>query len=386
MAIESRPTGLPDRSALEVTQDHLRAFREGLLDWYRRSHRTLPWRGSDDPYHVLVSEMILQQTRVEQGLPYYERFTARFPSLAALAAAEEEEVLRVWEGLGYYRRARDLHATARLIRERHGGVVPDDLEALAALPGLGPYTAAAVGSIAYGLPHAALDGNALRVLSRVFRLRDDPRRSPVRRRLQSAADRLIPPEAAGDFNQAVMELGARVCTPRGPDCAACPLAGVCGAQAEGDPTAYPATTRRPHRELRTEAALVLFDDAGRLLVRRRPPTGLLGGLWEIPSGPVPPGSDPHPTAVRLAETLLPVPVAVGAPLASVRHGFSHFRLQLEVFAADLPRPDRPPEAAPPLLWAAPEERARLPFPRFIRKLVERLAPPDRMEPPDLMTI
>jgi len=385
MANESPPTGSRDHPPLEVTPLHLRAFRDRLLDWYRDGQRSLPWRGAVDPYHVLVSEVILQQTRVEQGLPYYERFVARFPTLADLAEAGEEDVLRVWEGLGYYRRARHLHAAAQIIRERHGGRVPDDLAALEGLPGIGPYTAAAVGSIAYGLPRAALDGNALRVLSRVFRVADDPRRTPVRRILQAAADRLLPDGAAGDFNQAVMELGARVCTPRAPDCAACPLSGICGARAAGDPTAYPVQADRPRRDLRSEAALALFDGTGRLLVRKRPIGGLLGGLWELPTGPVAPDTPPREAAVRLAETILPVPCVVSESLAVIRHGFSHFRLQLEVFTSTLPRPEHPPEVEPPLRWADREERIHLPFPRFIRKLVETMAPPDRMEPPDPKT-
>jgi A/G-specific adenine glycosylase len=367
----------------EVAPRHRRAFRQRLLTWYRTDHRPLPWREGCDPYRVLVSEVILQQTRVDQGLPYYERFLDAFPSLEELAEADEQRVLRVWEGLGYYRRARDLQAAARLIRERHDGRIPEELAALEALPGIGPYTAAAIGSIAFGIPRAALDGNALRVFSRVFALSGDPRRPVLHRRIQEIADRLLDPAAPGESNQAVMELGSRVCTPRSPDCPECPLAAVCAARRLGDPHVYPGRTVRGERPLRREVAVALTDRRGRrLLLRRRPAAGLLGGLWEFPSLPLAAGVEPHEKAADLIRSLAGPGVEVSGRLTLIRHAFSHFRLELEVFTARLPRDVRITSPRPPLRWVPREELPDLPFPRFFRKLVEMLGPADRMKPPD----
>ncbi|MGH7476387.1 MAG: A/G-specific adenine glycosylase, partial [Longimicrobiales bacterium] len=257
---------------LQLTGERALELRVALLAWYEAHHRDLPWRATRDPYRIWVSEVMLQQTRVDVAAPYYERWLRRFPDLRALADASEAEVLKAWEGLGYYSRARHLRHAAILVRDRFGGALPGRPEALRVLPGIGAYTAAAVASIAFGVATPAIDGNARRVLARLFDLA-----IPSGRRLRQLAGLLIDAERPGEFNQALMELGATVCTPRSPACAACPLASRCLARTRGSQLQRPARrAAAPVPERRIGTALVR-DAAGRVLLRRRPPRGLLGG-------------------------------------------------------------------------------------------------------------
>jgi len=253
------------------------AARRALLAHYDRDRRALPWRGEDDPYRIWVSEVMLQQTRVETVIPYYRRWLERFPDLATLAAADVDDVLLAWQGLGYYRRARGLHAGARMVREHHGGEVPADHAALIGLPGVGEYTAAAVASIAFGQAVGVVDGNVKRVMAR---LGDNPR--PTARWLQDAAQALVDPDRPGDWNQALMELGATVCTPRGPRCGECPLAAWCRARAAGTQEERPAPQARKAVPHEVRATAVVLDGQGRALVVRRGEEGLLAGLWAFP--------------------------------------------------------------------------------------------------------
>ena len=258
------------------------AFSRKLLEWYRANRRDLPWRWTRDPYHIWVSEIMLQQTRVETVIPYYERFMERFPTPEALAAAPEEEVLKLWEGLGYYSRARNLHAAVREVCERYGGIVPDSREEIRALKGVGDYTAGAILSIAYGKPEPAVDGNVMRVLSRFFLIADDIAKAGTRTRMEELVRGMMPPDAAGDFTQALMELGAMVCTPRAPRCGGCPVAEECAARRQGIETELPVKSKAKPPRPEYRAAAVVRDRAGRILVRRRPDRGLLAGMWEIP--------------------------------------------------------------------------------------------------------
>ena len=300
------------------------ASRRALLAWYDAERRELPWRGTRDPYRVLLSEVLLQQTRVEQALPYYARFLARFPTVEALAAAGEEEVLEVWQGAGYYARARRLRQLAvRVAREGW----PADHAGLLALPGVGPYTAAAVASIAFGEPVAAVDGNVRRVLARVHAVPD-----PKPTWLERVAGVWLEPARPGDWNQALMELGARVCTPKNPNCAACPLAGLCRGRAA--PERYPAT-RKQRAVSEVRWALVLRAPGGVVLERRA--DGELAGLWGVPMGP---GTAPPQEA--------PVRYGAGAVEAAgtVRHAFSHRRLVVHVFTGQTARGGEDPGGRP----------------------------------------
>ncbi len=288
---------------------------KALLDWFDREKRDLPWRASADPYRVWLSEIMLQQTRVETVRAYFERFTKRWPTIVALAGASLDDVLAEWSGLGYYARARNLHAAARRVRDVHAGIFPRDPDAVRALPGVGEYTAGAILSIAFGRREAVVDGNVIRVLARVRALPGSPKDASLKSECWRIARELVPADRPGDFNQALMELGAMVCVPANPRCEVCPLARSCEARASGRTSEIPAKApkrARPHRVVR---CAFVRRNASVLLVRR-PDEGLLGGLWEMPE-------------------LATLPAArVGEEVARVEHAFTHFDLTLVAHACE----------------------------------------------------
>ncbi len=308
-----------------------------LLAWYGRSRRDLPWRRDPTPYRVWVSEVMLQQTRVEVVVPRYLRFLERFPDIRSLARAGEEEVLAEWSGLGYYRRARSLHAAARSIVERHGGEVPGDLGALRKLPGFGPYTAGAVLSIAFNLPEPIVDGNVVRVLTRLRRIGGDPERSPVRRKVWDLARSLLPRGKASDWNQALMELGALVCLPSSPRCGECPLESLCRARSAGDVERFPATGRpRPTEEVFLWSAVV--ESRGRHLLERRgrEGPGYLRGLWGFPTIEARSGEGPAALAKHLEEGLGAAARPKGS-LGKFSHSITYRRITLEALRFEVRR-------------------------------------------------
>jgi A/G-specific adenine glycosylase len=320
---------------------------------------------------VLVSEVMLQQTRVEAVAPRFDAFLRRWPTPAAMAAAREEEVVAAWSGLGYYRRARSLHAAARALVERHGGRFPADAAALRALPGVGDYTAGAVGSLALGLPLPLVDGNVARVLARLFAVRGDPRRGGAARRLRDLAAALVPREGAGPWNEGLMELGALVCVPATPRCPLCPLREECAARARGLEGRIPEIpARKPARDLRLAAALVR-DGAGRTLLLRRPDGGLLGGTWELPCAEVREGGDPVASLGDALRERLGGRWTVGALRARVRHSILDRRITLEAYEAR--RAGRLPRPADSL-FAAPEDLAALPLSSLVTKTLARRRP------------
>ena len=341
-----------------------------LLAWFDAHARPLPWRASRDPYARWVAEVLLQQTRVAQAVPYYERFLEEFPTVDALAAARLERVLKAWEGAGYYARARHLHAAARLVRDA-GGRFPQTSTDWRRLPGVGPYIARALASLLEGERSVALEANGLRVAARWSLERGDLRRTAVRRRLERVLTRALPRERPGDFNEALMELGETICRPVAPRCEACPVAAGCRARAElEDPGAIPRRRARPRRP-HVVAAVGVVEHAGRWLVQPRAPSALLGGLWEFPGGKVEPGESPE-TACR-REVLEETGLALDGwePIGSVRHAYSHFTVELHAFrhrmagrASTVPRP--------PSRWVTPGAFARLPRPRATEKVVALL--------------
>jgi len=306
------------------------AIRGALLGWFDAHHRRLPWRETRDPYRIWVSEVMLQQTQVNTVIPYYHRFLKRFPSLADLAAAPLDAVLRIWEGLGYYARARNLHKACREIAAVPGGAVPDDPEGFKRLPGVGDYIGAAVLSIAFGRPLAVVDGNVKRVLARLFRI-DEPVNAPSAKKVyQGLADLLLETRDPGRFNQAVMELGALVCAPRNPDCGLCPVQPFCGAHRAGETDAYP--RRAPARSVPTVWMVVLLIRRnGSVLLTRRPDRGLLGGLWEFPAAEIQDMESPERAGLRLAGALLQWDGGPMGRLGDVRHAYTHFKLRMRVF-------------------------------------------------------
>jgi A/G-specific adenine glycosylase len=299
-----------------------------LLAWYGRSGRDLPWRRTRDPYRIWLSEIMLQQTGVTAVIPYYERFLAAFPTLMELAAAPLDKVLELWAGLGYYRRARFLHQAACKVVSEHDGRFPEKLETIMALPGVGRSTAGAIVSIAFDRKAPILDGNVRRVLCRLLAIFGDPRSGKVEKHLWSIAEMLTPEDRPHDYAQAIMDLGATVCSPRNPDCESCPLSGLCQAFWQGVQEQLPQRGKRKAVPLVQQVALLIHHD-GRYLVRRRPLDGMLGGLWEFPSTTVPEEktSEAAVRALTAGEGLSAVP----QPLGTVRHAYSHFRVEVHLF-------------------------------------------------------
>lgn len=335
-----------------------------LLAWYDRHRRSLPWRAPAgepaDPYRVWASEIMLQQTTVTAVKPYYERFMARFPTVAALAAAPSEEVMQAWAGLGYYSRARNLHACAIAVMAAHGGRFPDTEEGLRALPGIGAYTAGAVAAIAFDRPAAAVDGNVERVMTRLFAIEEllPGARPLVRERVLA----LMPQDRPGDFAQALMDLGATICTPRNPACGLCPWRSPCVARAEGTQESFPRKAPKKAGRVRYGAAFVLLREDGALLLRTRPPKGLLGGMAEVPTSEwradyeLDGAAQDAPVVTRWRQLAPPV-----------RHVFTHFPLELTVFTAKAPAGT----VVPPGMRFTPVERlGQEPFSSVMLKVLE----------------
>ena len=303
-------------------------FTTRLLSWYDRNKRSLPWRGHPDPYAVWVSEIMLQQTRVETVTPYFHRWMERFPTVEALAKAPEQQVLRLWEGLGYYARARNLRRAAQVVLEKHGGQLPRDPKELRGLPGIGRYTAGAIASIAFGLDEPALDGNIRRVLSRVFNV-EQPADSPQGvEKLWHLAAKHLPKGRAGDYNQALMDLGATICVPTNPHCPVCPVMRLCEARKlaiQDERPVLKAKKAGPHHAV---AAGVILR-YGRVLLVQRPSNGLLGGMWEFPNGRVRGMQGAH--VEKVLRDRYGLEVRCGEPLCIVEHGYSHFSVSVHAF-------------------------------------------------------
>jgi A/G-specific adenine glycosylase len=349
-------------------------FAQRLLDWFAAEARDLPWRHNHSPYRVWLAEVMLQQTQVDTAVPYYERFLARFPTVEALAAAPLEEVLKLWEGLGYYARARNLHAAARQVVAEHTGQIPDTFETLLTLSGVGRYTAGAVASIAFGQDVPAVDGNVRRVLARVFAVREDVSRSGTQRELETLAQSLLPPGHAGAFNEALMELGATVCTPRAPKCDRCPLRALCQAHAAGEQESLPVKRprrRTPHYDV---TAAVTVGQDGRVLVAQRNADDMLGGLWEFPGGKCEEGETLPECLEREMREELDVAVEVGEPLTVVKHAYTHFRITLHAFRCRIIAGDPRCLDCAAFRWVDPAELDALPMSVADRKIAQALRP------------
>ena len=347
----------------------LSTIGERLLTWYERYGRDLPWRRSRDPYAIWVAETMLQQTQVQTVIPYYERFLARFPTLEALAAAPLDDLLKVWEGLGYYARARNLHRAARLIVQEQGGQLPQSSDTLRRLPGVGRYTAAAVASIAFGQDVAALDGNVIRVLCRLFAVDDDPDRPAIQRRLEKLALAIMPPGRAGDANQAFMDLGAMICTPARPQCLLCPLTTLCRARQETLQDALPIRAARQEHPHRDVTAAVIRDGDGCCLITQRPLDSMLGGMWEFPGGKRLPDEDLKVCLRREIEEELGIQIDVGELLCTVDHSFTHFHMTLYVFDCRIANGTPQCLGCIDLRWVSLDELGTFAFPVADQKII-----------------
>ncbi len=334
-----------------------------LLAWYDTQRRSLPWRTTKDPYRIWVAEIMLQQTQVKTVIPYYEQFLDRFPDVEALAAATLEEVLALWSGLGYYRRARQMHAAARQVVEL--GTFPASSSELQNLPGIGPYTAAAVGSMAFGESVPVLDGNVERVLSRRLGLDQDPKKAAARRRLLKAGAELLDVARPGDSNQALMELGATICRPKRPDCRSCPLAGGCQARVAGDPERFP-PPRRHHQVERIDLVVAVARQKDRFLLFRRPEdSGLLAGLWELPNIP---RRGSRSAIERSLGRFYGGRWKLEPAGGRVRHGITHHALVLYVHPARFSAGDAVGEG-PEAAWVAVDEMGDYPLSSAVEKVL-----------------
>ena len=339
-----------------------------LLRWATKNLRDLPWRVEPrDPYRVWVSEMMLQQTQVATVIPYFRRFTERFPTVQALAAAPLDDVLKLWEGLGYYARARNLHRAARKVVAEFDGHLPDTVEELCKLPGIGRYTAGAIASIAFGRDAPVVDGNVKRVLCRVYAIRGDARRPAIQKKLWALAAANLPQGKAGRWNEAMMELGAIVCLPRSPRCDKCPLAGVCRARALGIQEQLPkkATRKRlPHYDV----TAAVIRKRGRILIAQRPVGGMLGGLWEFPGGKRKRGESLEECLRREIHEELGVEIEVGQPVTQVKHAYTHFRITLYAFECSC----RSNPVKGVWRWARLSDLANLAMPSADRKIIAEM--------------
>lgn len=349
----------------------MRIFSKRLLTWYGRHKRDLPWRRTRAPYRIWLSEILLQQTRVEAVIPYYERFLKRFPDVFALANASTDEVLKTWEGAGYYARARNLHRAAQIVANERGGKFPRTVKGLLELPGVGRYTAGAIASIAFGVNTPVVDGNVARVLCRYFGIREDPKASATQKQLWEIATDLVPKGHAGEFNQALMELGATVCLPKNPRCLLCPVNQDCVARRKGLQNVLPvkrAKKELPHRRI---AAGVIFK-RGKILIQQRLSEGLLGGLWEFPGGKVEAGESLVECVRREVREELGIEVRVGEEIIAVEHAYSHFSITLHAFRCEFLSGRPRATSAQRFKWVTPGELDEYAFPAANKRIIAEL--------------
>lgn len=348
------------------------AFSEKLIGWYKKNKRDLPWRDTTDPYKIWLSEVMLQQTQVDTVIPYYHRFLAAFPDLRTLAEAPLSKVLKVWEGLGYYARARNFHGAAQNILREKNGAMPSSHDELLKIAGIGPYSAAAIASIAFNENYPVVDGNVLRVLSRVLKITDPPGKKGTKSRFVNSARALLPEGQAGDFNQAIMELGALICTPVKPKCTQCPISFFCKAyQTMEDPSVLPVKTPakpRPHHDV---VVGIIWRD-GKILIDQRPKNGLLGGLWEFPGGKQESGETLEECLRREIREELGIQIRIQGHFLTVPHAYTHFKITLHSFHCEWVTGEPKPQKAIDWKWVTPEEIVHYAFPKANKRILECL--------------
>ena len=346
-------------------------FQKKLLTWYRKNARDLPWRESKDPYQIWVSEIMLQQTRVETVIPYYTRWMTVFPTLHSLAKARQDQVLSGWEGLGYYSRARNLHQASKIVVEEYQGKLPQDSVSLQALPGIGRYTSGAIASIAFGIDAPVLDGNVRSVYARYFNISTPLQTSGTERILWQIAQEILPSGSAGEFNQALMELGALICHPKNPDCENCPLAESCLANNLNLQESRPVRKKKsPLPHLQVTAAV--FQENGKVFLAKRPPDGLLGGMWEFPGGKQKDKETLPETLRREIREELRVPISVGEALGVYHHAYTHYKVTLHAFHCSLNSRDIQLTFHTESAWVSLDSLANYPMGKLDRLISRKL--------------
>ena len=342
-----------------------------LIEWYRRHHRRLPWRETDDPYRIWVSEVMLQQTQVQTVIPYYQKFLQHFPDVKKLANSNLQRILKAWEGLGYYARARNMHGSAKVILEQHAGKFPDSWDVLRELPGIGDYIASAVLSIAFNQPYAVVDGNVKRVLARLYEISEPVNKSSSYKTFKRVADGLLDRCRPGTFNQALMELGALVCKPQKPDCNGCPVQSRCRASQAGHVDQFPKRIQKPKTPLHNIAVGVVYQN-NHMLITRRKPEGLLGGLWEFPGGKIGKNESPEKACIREIKEEVNLNVTVDGHIAQVKHAYTHFKIIMEVFSCRYVSGDVKLNGPVDFRWITLGEIDQYPFPKANHKFIHLL--------------
>jgi A/G-specific adenine glycosylase len=349
------------------------ALTDQLLTWYELNKRVLPWRNTRDPYHIWVSEIMLQQTQVDTVVPYYHRFLKKYPTIDSLARSELQDVLKMWENLGYYSRVRHMHETAKMIALELDGKIPDTWDAIIRLPGIGPYTAGAILSIAYGKPIPAIDGNARRVFCRLFAIEDPAYSSGAQQDLYRLVAGIIPRHSPAAFNQAVMDLGSLVCTPKNPACPVCPMQNRCLAFKHALQERLPVMKKKAPLPHRHAIAAILRDSRNRVLIVRRPSEGLLASLWKFPGGFLHSGESPQDGLRKTILEELGWNIEGGGLIASVRHAYTHFRMTLHIFLCGHPGTEPLTPSYQQWQWATPNDLSNLPFSRADRKVIAAIS-------------
>jgi A/G-specific adenine glycosylase len=355
-----------------MSQINKTKIHETLLFWFGRAARDLPFRGAKAPYHIWLSEIMLQQTQVKTVIPYYERFLKKLPTIQALAGAKLDTVLKLWQGLGYYTRAKSLHKAAKIIVEEHDGKFPQDFEQILSLPGIGRYTAGAIASIAFGQRRAVLDGNVIRVLCRLYAIEKNPAEAKTRDQLWQIAEELLPKKNCGNWNQALMELGAEICTPRNPLCPKCPIQRFCLAYRKNMQDILPLRTKGKKIPHYTVVIAVIFNEQGRMLIDKRKSEGFLGGLWELPGGKKQKGETfKHAVAREILEEV-GLRVEVLKKLCIVKHAYSHFAVTLHTYLCSPVSGNAQSLGCEQIKWVRPNDLHRFAFPSGTVKILQEL--------------
>lgn len=343
-------------------------FQKDLIEWFRENQRILPWRESKDAYRVWVSEIMLQQTRVDTVIPYYQAFMREFPTPEALAAAEEDQILKAWEGLGYYSRVRNLQTAVREVVEEYGGSVPDTREQISTLKGVGPYTAGAILSIAYGKPEPAVDGNVMRVLSRILIVEEDIAKPSTRKIFERTLYELISKEDPSSFNQGLMELGALICTPTSPGCLLCPVKAHCKANHKGIQATLPIKSKKKKPKPKQMAAVIIGNEFGEVLIEKRPKTGLLARLWQFPNIETMSIGHQAEELKAVLSTDFQIDVEVDEPVQTVEHVFSHLIWHITVYEVRVK--GRPPIETETRKWVKKDDMEQFAFPVSHQKIIQ----------------
>ncbi len=357
-------------SGKQISDKQVTQLRRSLLTWYQQQGRDLPWRRTRDPYAIWISEIMLQQTQVKTVIPYYERWLKAFPTVQTLAAAEQQTVLKGWEGLGYYARARNLHQAAQQVVSEFDGVFPCEIEKAIALKGIGRTTAGGILSAAFDAPTPILDGNVKRVLSRLVAYPAVPNRAIAP--LWQLSEQLLDPKHPRDFNQAIMDLGATLCTRHNPACLLCPWQSECAAYNQNAVTRFPMTESRqplPHKQI---GVAVITDSEGRILIDRRKQEGLLGGLWEFPGGKIEPGESEADCVRREIKEELDIKIEVGTKLITIEHAYTHFKVTLNVFNCAYLGGNPKPIECDEIRWVTLDEIDEYPFPKANSQIIDAL--------------